>query len=338
MRMKGLIAAGLVPLLAAAPGAAALPRITAAACFAGDAPPAPGQAWTLSPLLLGPITLFVLYAAGVVRLWRQAGIGRGIPLAEAGAFVAGALVFLGATLWPLDAYAAWSLAAHVGQHMLLLAVAPPLLLAGRPLAGMAHALPRRWSRRLHRWATPLHGWLSERLGMATVAHAGIMVLWHVPAAIAVALSDPLLHFAMHAAFVLAGMWFWIAVWGRIREPGTGVAPALVSLVTVTVVMGFAGALMTFAPRLLYPAYALRAPMLGLDPLADQQLAGLLMWVPSCLPYLAGGLWLLVHGFDRLRREHEPAGPARVDGIAMPIGGQSRSRETTSAVSGWSRTS
>ena len=301
MRRMGFIA--MAGLLALAPGAWALPRITAAVCFAGDAPPALGQAWTLSPLLLGPIALFLMYAVGVARLWRQAGAGRGVSVWEAAAFGAGALVFLLATMWPLDAYAAWSLAAHVGQHMLLLAVAPPLLLAGRPLAGIAHALPKAWSRRLHRWAGPVHGWLAGRLGMATAAHAGIMVLWHVPAAIAVALSDPLLHFAMHAAFVLAGMWFWIAVWRRIREPEAGVAPALVALVTVTVVMGFAGALLTFAPRILYPAYALRAPLLGLDPLADQQLAGLLMWVPSCLPYLAGGLWLLVHGFDRLRRQH-----------------------------------
>ena len=59
-----------------------------------------------------------------------------------------------------------------------------------------------------------------------------------------------------------------------------------------------------------------APLLGLDPLADQQLAGLLMWVPSCLPYLAGGLWLLVHGFDRLRRQHGAAA------AEPPVGGAS----------------
>ncbi|MFZ7095361.1 cytochrome c oxidase assembly protein [Luteimonas dalianensis] len=301
--MRRTVPIAIAGLLALAPEAQALPRITAAACFAGDAPPALWQAWTLSPLLLGPLVLLVLYVAGVARLWRQAGVGRGIPVAAAGALLAGALVFFLATAWPIDAYAGWSLAAHVGQHMLLLAVAPPLLLAGRPLAGIAHALPRGWSQRLHAWAAPVHGWLADRLGLATVAHAGVLVVWHVPAAIAVALADPLLHLAMHAAFALAGMWFWIAVWRRIREPEAGVAPALVALVTVTVVMGFTGALLTFAPRILYPAYALRAPLLGLDPLADQQLAGLLMWVPSCLPYLAGGLWLLVHGFERLRRQH-----------------------------------
>ena len=315
MRVTATLAC-LSPLLGLAPDAAALPRVTALACFAGDAPPALGGAWTLSPFLLPPAALLVLYLVGVARLWRQAGAGHGIGYGEASAFMAGAVVFFLATMWPLDAFGAWSLAAHMGQHMLLLAVAPPLLLAGRPLAGIAHALPARWSRRLHGWVGPVQRWLAARLGPATVAHAGVMVLWHVPAAIAVALSDPLLHLAMHLAFVAAGLWFWIAVWQRIREPDTGVAAGLIALLTVTLVMGFTGALLTFAPRILFPAYALRAPMLGLDPLADQQLAGLLMWVPSCLPYLAGGLWLLLHGFERLRRQHgnarhghAPAGPA-----------------------------
>lgn len=304
--MRVPVALACLPALLATAPAAALPRISAVACFSGDAPPALGQAWTLSPLLLPPALLAALYFSGLARLWRRGGTGHGITHWEATAFAAGAAVFFLATAWPLDAFGAWSLAAHMGQHMLLLAVAPPLLLAGRPLAGIAHALPKTWARALHAWAAPAHRWLAARLGLATIAHAGVMVLWHVPSAIAIALSDPLLHFAMHLAFVLAGLWFWIAVWQRIREPDTGVGAGLVALLTVTLVMGFTGALLTFAPRILYPAYALRAPLLGLDPLADQQLAGLLMWVPSCLPYLAGGLWLLLHGFDRLRRLHGAA--------------------------------
>ena len=70
-------------------------------------------------------------------------------------------------------------------------------------------------------------------------------------------------------------------------------------------MGFLGALLTFAPRVLYPVYALRAPEAGLAPLADQQLAGVLMWVPSCLPYLAGAVWLTWRGLARLDRLHGP---------------------------------
>lgn len=66
-------------------------------------------------------------------------------------------------------------------------------------------------------------------------------------------------------------------------------------------MGFLGALLTFSRRPLYPHYAARAPELGLDVLLDQQLAGLVMWVPACLPYLAGAVWLLAREFARPRR-------------------------------------
>jgi putative membrane protein len=66
-------------------------------------------------------------------------------------------------------------------------------------------------------------------------------------------------------------------------------------------MGFLGALLTFSGRVLYPVYAGRAPQLGLDPLVDQQLAGLVMWVPACLPYLAGALWLLARELRRSGR-------------------------------------
>lgn len=306
--MRPAIASLCLPaLLLLSPAAGALPRSDVLACFAGTGPPTLAQAWNMSPLLLLPAVLAILYLIGVARLWRKAGIGHGISLAEAGAFLAGALVFSLAVLWPLDAYGAWSLAAHMGQHMLLLALAPPLLLAGRPVAGIAHALPRAWAQRLHAWVNPMHRWLAARLGLATAAHGAVMVLWHAPAAITLALSDPLLHFAMHLAFILAGLWFWLAVWRRLREPQVGAGAGLVALMAVTMVMGFTGALLTFSPRILYPAYALRAPQIGLDPLIDQQLAGLLMWVPSCLPYLAGGLWLLLYGLRRLQRSHGDAG-------------------------------
>lgn len=293
------------PVAHARTWAAALPM-----CSASDAPPTLATAWSFSPLLLPPLLLFALYLVGLARLWRRAGVGHGIPLAGACALGLGAAAFALALVWPLDAYGEWSLAAHMGQHMLLLALVPPLLLAGRPVAGIAHALPRGWSRRLHAWADPVHRWCADRLGMATVAHGAVMAVWHFPAAIAVALSHPLLHMLMHASFLLAGLWFWMAVWRRIREPQVGAGAGVVALAAMMMVMGFTGALLTFAPRVLYPVYALRAPQLGLDPLADQQLAGVLMWVPSCLPYLAGGIWLMLHGFRHLQRRQDAAATNR----------------------------
>ncbi|WP_330970830.1 cytochrome c oxidase assembly protein, partial [Lysobacter sp. A3-1-A15] len=118
---------------------------------------------------------------------------------------AGVLALFLAAVWPLDAYGEWSLAAHMGQHMLLLALVPPLLLAGRPMAVIAHALPRRWARPLHRWIERLHAPIVAGLALATGVHVAVMGLWHLPAATAAALADDGVHWIMHGSFLLAGL-------------------------------------------------------------------------------------------------------------------------------------
>ncbi len=287
--------------------AAALPlpaAALAALCRAPGglaAPWAPPGAWLLPPALL-----LVLYAAGLWRLGRRAP-GRGIAPPEAAGFVAGIALLAFVLGGPLNAYARWSLGAHMAQHMLLLAVVPPLLLGGRPWAVISGALPRSLAWVLHRLLHPALAWLAARLGPATVAHAAVMVLWHLPGSLQAAVASTRLHEAMHASFLLAGLWFWAALWRRIRDAGAGPAPGVVASVVLMMVMGFLGALLTFAPRPLYPLYAFRAPEVGLEPLADQQLAGLLMWVPSCLPYLAGALWLTWKGLGRPQRAPGRAG-------------------------------
>lgn len=259
---------------------------------AGDGPPTWGTAWTLSPWVLLPwLALAVLYAAGLARLWRRAGIGAGIDRLQALGFAGGMLALALATIWPLDAMGEWSLAAHIGQHMLLLAVVPPLLLAGRPAAAVAHVLPASLSARLHRATGRLQALATGWLGIATASHIGVMLAWHLPVATTAALQNDAVHWVMHASFLLAGLWFWAALLHRIREPETGVGAALVAIIAVMMAMGFLGALLTFSRRVLYAVYGWRAPELGLDPMADQQLAGLVMWVPACLPYIVGGLVL-----------------------------------------------
>lgn len=297
---RGGLVAGI--LLAPALAWAGVPASVSLAVPVCRAPGGLAEPWSAPGLwLLPPLLLLAGYAAGLLRLWRG-GAGRGISRLEAAAFLAGVLV-LGLVLGgPLNAYAGWSLAAHMAQHMLLLAVVPPLLLAGRPWAAIACALPRRLATRLHRGLHPLLSALASALAPATVAHAAVMVLWHLPDALQAALASERLHEAMHASFLLAGLWFWSALWRRIREPAAGPAPGVVATVALMMVMGFLGALLTFSPRALYPLYAFRAPEVGLEPLPDQQLAGLLMWVPSCLPYLAGALWLTWRGLGRLERD------------------------------------
>src|SRR5690606_23737616 len=291
-------------------------RRTAILLLAGIAPTAPAlahdsghgvptlaDAWTLSPLLLVPLALFVaLYLAGLRRLWRGGHVGRGISRAEGLAFAAGVVALLLATVWPFDALGEWSLAAHMAQHMLLLAVAPPLLLAARPRAALAAALPADWSRAVHRVAQALAVAPLRSLATATMANVAVMWGWHMPAALELALASDAVHWLMHASFLAAGLWLWSLLWQRQRDDAAGGALAgTVAIVVVMMQMGLLGALLTFSRRSLFPFYAARAPQLGLDVLADQQLAGLIMWVPSSLPYLVGAIWLLAREFGRVRQ-------------------------------------
>lgn len=265
-------------------------------------PPTLATAFSPTPLLLVPLAAWVLlYAAGLRRLWGRAGLGSGVGGTGLACAAAGVVILLLSTTWPLDAYGEWSLAAHIAQHMLLIAFVPPLLLAGQPLAVAAHALPARVARRFHRSLGAWQARAADSLTGASIAHGVVLCAWHVPAATTAALESDPVHWAMHASFLATGLWLWAAMWKRIRDPHVGAGAGVVAMVAVMMQMGFLGALMTFSTRPLYPVYATRAPRLGLDVIADQQLAGVLMWVPSCVPYLAGAMWLLWHGFARLQR-------------------------------------
>lgn len=298
-----------VALLTSCAGLALAPG--AASAHAGHAhPPTLATAWSLTPWLLFPLAAWVLlYAIGLARLWRRAGAGAGVGAEGVAAAATGVLVLLLATTWPLDRYGEWSLAAHVAQHMLLIAFVPPLLLAGRPLAVVAHALPARLARDLHRSLGAASSRTADALIAASIAHGLVLGAWHLPAATSAALDSDPVHWAMHGTFLGSGLWLWAAMWKRLRDPRLGAGAGVVAMLAVMMQMGFLGALLTFATRPLYPVYAGRAPRLGLDALADQQLAGVLMWVPACIPYLAGATWLLWHGFARLARRDRGSSPS-----------------------------
>lgn len=270
-------AAGLALLLAAAPAAAVTP----------EGPPPPlAQAWSLSMWTLLPLVAVVaVYAVGI---WRTRP-----PFLHVIAGVGGLVALALAVLWPFDAWAAYALSAHVAQHMLLLALAPPLLVIARPARLLAGCVPARLRTTVERCAATSMRRLHAPLGLATLVHVVVLWTWHLPAATSAALVSEPVHRLMLASVLLAGLWFWSAVLARLHTRDGAIAGALVALVTAMMLMGFLGALLTFSPRLLYPAYTDRALLAGLDALADQQLAGLLMWVPGGLPYLAVGLWLAV---------------------------------------------
>jgi putative membrane protein len=242
----------------------------------------------------------LLYCLGLRRLWRGR-IGRGVSVTRASAFVFGWVVLALTLLGPPDRWAEHSLAAHVAQHMLLMAFVPPLLLGlpGPVLLGLVPvAAARRLGSLMRRMQQTLPARALSAPGGAMVAQVAVMWGWHVPAAMHAALRHEGIHWLMHASFLGAGLWFWAGLLRSVREPRCGAATSALAIIGTMMSMGLLGALMTFADAPHYAAYVEQAHLLGFDALQDQQLAGLIMWVPSALPYLLGGvaivaLWLRV---------------------------------------------
>lgn len=279
----------------------------------GGHPVAPAELWAEwapDPLLSALIALTTLaYLRGLARLWRRAGIGRGVRRREALAFAAGTAVLALALLSPLEAATGTLLSAHMVQHVLLIAVAPPLILYGRPDAALAFALPPAM-----RQSLSAAGWFrSAATGLrrlarplpATLLHMLAVWIWHAPGPFQAALRNQALHDLEHASFFITTLFFWQSVIAASRNSSTRIA-AILAIVATLIQGGFLGALIALTGRPLYPAYA-STQSWGLAPLEDQQLAGLLMWVPAGVIYLVAGLILAMRliGFD------EPAPPRGV---------------------------
>jgi putative membrane protein len=284
---------GAVALLAVA-----LAAVAPAAHAHVDHTSAPGVAatlghWTLEPWVLALMGLSAaLYALGVWRLWRNAGAARGIGHRQVAAFAGGWLALVAALLSPLDGLGSQLFSAHMLQHELLMLVAAPLLVVGRPLAAWAWAFSPGQRRVIGRWLRVR--WWAKTWAVLTDAlaawalHALALWAWHLPRLFEVALHSEGLHVLQHASFLVTALLFWWAVLGADpRARGSGFAIAY--LFTTMMHTSALGALLTLAPTPWYPSYAASAGALGLDPLQDQQLGGLVMWVPGGLAYLVAGL-------------------------------------------------
>ena len=253
-----------------------------------------GRAWIEGCLVASALG----YGLGLRRLWGAAGVGRGVSRPRALAFCAGWLALALSLLSPLDTWAERSFSLHMVQHELMMVVAAPLLCLGQPLAVWTWALSlpaRRTVGRLTRHAAWAWPWaLLTAPGSAWALHAIAVWGWHVPAAFDTALRHEALHALQHFSFLASALLFWWAVLRPSPRDAQGVSLAL--LFTTMLHTGALGALLTVAPRPWYGAYDAAAPF-GLDALADQQLGGLIMWVPAGLAYLAAALALGARWFD-----------------------------------------
>ena len=266
------------------------------------------RAWSFEPLVVMSLTVAALLFA--VGFWRASSRRRSIRSWEAICFALGWLALFVALVSPMHAWGQVLFSAHMTQHEILMLVAAPLLVLGRPLITFLWALPLHWSRSLgkvakinalnrlwHAFTIPLVAWL---------VHAIALWIWHIPVLFEAVLHYEWVHTAQHLSFFISALLFW---WALIHGPqgAMGYGAAVLYLFTTSVHSGVLGALITLAGSVWYPSYVGLTSSWGLTPLEDQQLGGLIMWIPAGLVYVIAGLalfagWLREADLRAMKRE------------------------------------
>lgn len=249
--------------------------------------------WVFEPGVIIPLVIAGgLYLAGVWRLWRKDRIGHGIRRWEAGCYAAGWGALVVALVSPLHPMGELLFSAHMTQHEVLMLVAAPLLVLGRPMLVYLKGLPPGWGRTIAGYGNSslwqsVWRLISNPLG-AWLIHAFVLWIWHLPSWFQATINDEFIHAVQHLSFLLSATLFWWSVMhGRQRVMGYGMA--VLYMFTTAMHSGLLGALVTLAGTLIYPVYSTTTQSFGLTPLEDQQLGGLIMWVPAGLVYVIAGL-------------------------------------------------
>ena len=252
-------------------------------------------AWTFAPGVVLPIA-----AAGVAcyvgqRRLRQRSRGRVPASWRIRCQAAGVATLAIALLSPVDPVGESLFAGHMVQHLLLTLIAAPLLVLGDVGTMMLWSLPvqgRRAAGAVLRHPAVRAAWRALTQPVAAwMLHAAALILWHIPAPYELAVRNDAVHALEHASFLATAILFWWVVAAPRARQRLSFGPALFYLFTAATISGIIGALITVASNPWYLVHARTAAAWGLTALEDQQIAGLIMWVPASVVYLVaiGGL-------------------------------------------------
>ncbi|MCB5173597.1 cytochrome c oxidase assembly protein [Microvirga lenta] len=247
-------------------------------------PPVPGSvAWNTDPILIGILAATAgLYALGCRRSTTVDG-------RRQASFYLGWAILAAALVSPLCNLSVALFSARVAQHMILILLAAPLVVLGQPGAALRALAP---------------GWTLGRLGhaaerhlpaIATIGFAVTLWTWHLPGPYDATLRSDIVYWIMHLTTFAAALGLWHTLFSRMERVGSTI---LVSFAT-TIQMSLLGALLTLAPRPLFEPHAGTTWPWGLSPLDDQQLGGVIMWVPGGLLFTLFGLAAIAVGLQRL---------------------------------------
>lgn len=251
--------------------------------------------WNIDLSVLIPLVVTVfIYLWGLLNVWRRAGRGHGIAGFRCTSFLGAILALVIALSSPLATLSDVLFSAHMVQHLFLIIVAAPLfVMSDYPLA-LLWALPRRWAqalaRRLNRSQILEHAWqMISRPIPAWLSFTITLWVWHISALFESALRNETIHALEHLMFLFTAMLFW---WVLIKPKGSlqtrsdrlHYGMAILYLFMTSLQSTILGALITFSTQPWYPTYTAQNMPWGLTPLQDQQLAGLIMWMPGGAVY------------------------------------------------------
>ncbi len=245
------------------------------------------------------------YIRGWIRL-RARGCTRLASGKNLVSYLLGGICLLGALLSFLDVYGSLLLSVHMIQHVLLLMFVPVLVHWSHPFALTLWGLPRR----LRMWLTrPLRGDSVLRsglrrfssLGVLYALYIGTIALWHDTQLYNLAQGEGLIHDLEHITFLGAGMLFWWPIFGfgpRLHGHVSLISRMMVLLLCVPPHV-IIGALLSFVDFPIYAHYETVPRIWGMDIMQDQQLAGVIMWIPTSMMYIVGVVILLAQHLSQI---------------------------------------
>lgn len=274
--------------------------------------------WTWAPAVVILLLLTaVVYIAGLIRMYRTSARAS-IRWDSVACFAVGWTSLVLALDSPIHEIGEQLFWVHMTQHEILMLISAPLLVLGRPLVPFLYALSPSWRQRVAElshtrafsatWrsiSSPASAWLISALALWA---------WHVPWLFTRAIESDWMHAAQHASFLLSALLFW---WPLANgAPSMGYGGAMVYVFTTAMHTSILGALLTFARMPWYAPYVHTAPLWNLTALEDQQLGGLIMWIPAGTLLLAAFLILLVKWMKQSQDRWQYTRMAQLSGLPM----------------------
>lgn len=263
--------------------------------------------WSLSPWTALPLVVSALVYSGRIIGLRREGVRA--SSFRVWLFFAGWLLLAIALASPLCRMSASVAAAHMVQHVILAVAAPPLLLIGSaglwtPAAIMKSVSTSGSSLQPGAWR---FGSSAAGYTALTALYGAAIWLWHLPALYEAVLQSTAVHVVGYSALLGVSILFWAATLNLARSSPAGAGAAAFAMFITTIHTGFLGALLTLSPWPWFTS-ATGGSAFGLEPLEDQQIAGLIMWVPMAGIYLTATLIGLYRALDAPGRDPERALP------------------------------